>query len=53
MEPNELSGRPRGAASVLGAIGVALVIVLCCGALFYVGFIVIMIIGLNQLGSNK
>lgn len=53
MEPNGSFGRPRGAFSVLGAIGVALAIVGCVGALFYVGFMVILVIGLNQLGSNK
>lgn len=36
-----------------GILGVTLVTVLCLGALAYVGFAVLMVIGLNQLGSNK
>lgn len=53
MEPNGSFERPRGASSVLGAIGVALAIVGCLGALFYVGFMVILVIGLNQWAANK
>lgn len=58
MERNLPSGRPpwkppSTAARVFGAIGIALVAVLCLGALFYVAAAVVLIIGLNQMGSNK
>lgn len=54
MPPGPPPGKPPStAARVFGAIGITIAIVLGVFGLLYAAAMVLLIIGLNQMGSNK